>query len=678
MSGHDTLQRRPAEPNHAPTAGVAGPRQESLGHIASRLEAAPAVAQLRSTAGVLATRSVPVPVVQRYVILGREKSDVSKNILDIFAGETKKCLLYEHDVPIVVRMAIEAVADREGTGPVDRLTPERVSQVKGLAAHMQLNKAKIEAKLLQWVQSPGELQSTMIGTSAEAQWRHYDNVYELGLALAHETLPATEENAEREGHVADTVNQSRWIEARLREVLQLAKAHQSSMSLGRFVLDKFESFTTGSYNHADWVGKPGTVVKSMMGSQSTGEKITEYIKELHDMMERWSSSQAGSLAAKLHETVGISTILENPRNEAMEATVVDYERSDIGEAEHEPHVALKRDTRLNTEEDAMRAENEIARRRWKKMESQNMWDRQVTGFFKSEQQLLKTRDKRTEKLMSKYSTIADHDDTDLRGKPQHHKERVIDPEEPGVRNRGKGKEEAEPELEEPKIKIDTHSSIPEKNMLAKMAEEHFRKKREESDNAKRKQAEVGKINKTSKAKGRKNVGTRDEMDPDTLLSRLFSAPVWAGRSMTTARMMQMVEMLGGGAAHKTAVAHALFAYWKRTYNKGLTPIHTFHETMDVAHNFGVPYEPFHYPVPDRRGGDIDYMNPEVRPMTGSPGQGGQRRQPRHEQIEIVHQMPEKREASSGLRRVNQQSDPEDRDERPRPRHQAPVGKEKAD
>jgi hypothetical protein len=83
----------------------------------------------------------------------------------------------------------------------------------------------------------------------------------------------------------------------------------------------------------------------------------------------------------------------------------------------------------------------------------------------------------------------------------------------------------------------------------------------------------------------------------------------------------LVEQVGGSNEEKTAVAYALFAFWARTYNQGLTPVHTFHETMDVAYNFGVPYKAFHYP--GVVSGKLDLMNPgRYEPMSGNAGQVG--------------------------------------------------------
>jgi hypothetical protein len=90
----------------------------------------------------------------------------------------------------------------------------------------------------------------------------------------------------------------------------------------------------------------------------------------------------------------------------------------------------------------------------------------------------------------------------------------------------------------------------------------------------------------------------------------FNTPMLAGKSMTTARLMELVEWAGGGLGEKIAVAWAIFAYWKLLYNKATVPYHTFHEVMDIAQNYGVPYSPFHYP--DLATGEINYLRGGTR------------------------------------------------------------------
>ena len=78
-------------------------------------------------------------------------------------------------------------------------------------------------------------------------------------------------------------------------------------------------------------------------------------------------------------------------------------------------------------------------------------------------------------------------------------------------------------------------------------------------------------------------------------ARAYQMPVLAGPSMTAARLFDAVERIGGTSAQKEAVAWAIFAFWNKAYYRATTGVHTFHEVMDVAKNYGVTYSPFEYP-----------------------------------------------------------------------------------
>ncbi|HID99631.1 MAG TPA: DUF4157 domain-containing protein [Thiotrichaceae bacterium] len=100
-------------------------------------------------------------------------------------------------------------------------------------------------------------------------------------------------------------------------------------------------------------------------------------------------------------------------------------------------------------------------------------------------------------------------------------------------------------------------------------------------------------------RGKLNLGTRDESSSDTKLARRYKMPIEAGRSNTTARMLKMGVQAGVSKQGNSAIAWGLFAYWNAgshgTYPQSMTPVHTFHEVMDVAKNYGVTYSPFKYP-----------------------------------------------------------------------------------
>ncbi|CAL9395624.1 hypothetical protein SUDANB145_01357 [Streptomyces sp. enrichment culture] len=96
--------------------------------------------------------------------------------------------------------------------------------------------------------------------------------------------------------------------------------------------------------------------------------------------------------------------------------------------------------------------------------------------------------------------------------------------------------------------------------------------------------------------------TREETDPTTELARRHNVPVWAGQSNTTVRMLFLGEMAGGTARELGAMAWALFAFWRINYDHTTRlAYHTLHETLDIASNYGVPYN-----MLDRGAGLADY------------------------------------------------------------------------
>ena len=78
-------------------------------------------------------------------------------------------------------------------------------------------------------------------------------------------------------------------------------------------------------------------------------------------------------------------------------------------------------------------------------------------------------------------------------------------------------------------------------------------------------------------------------------ARAFKLPVSAGPSMTTARMLEALGVIGASKASKKAMAWAIFGLWNTTYYRSTSGIHTFHEVMDIAKNYGIPYKPGKYP-----------------------------------------------------------------------------------
>lgn len=89
-----------------------------------------------------------------------------------------------------------------------------------------------------------------------------------------------------------------------------------------------------------------------------------------------------------------------------------------------------------------------------------------------------------------------------------------------------------------------------------------------------------------------------------MAARVQGMPIWAGPSFTTGRMMKMAEWAGASAREFEALAWAIFGFWNQCYPSSSTWVHRFHEVMDMAANWGVPFVPFAYPrgaPPDSQG-----------------------------------------------------------------------------
>lgn len=88
-----------------------------------------------------------------------------------------------------------------------------------------------------------------------------------------------------------------------------------------------------------------------------------------------------------------------------------------------------------------------------------------------------------------------------------------------------------------------------------------------------------------------------------MAARVQGIPIWAGPSFTTGRLMRMAEWAGATAQEYEALAWAIFAFWNQCYPTSSTWVHRFHEVMDMAANWGVPFTPFSYPgdIPPNAG-----------------------------------------------------------------------------
>jgi hypothetical protein len=92
--------------------------------------------------------------------------------------------------------------------------------------------------------------------------------------------------------------------------------------------------------------------------------------------------------------------------------------------------------------------------------------------------------------------------------------------------------------------------------------------------------------------GWEHQATRDENNPSTQFARTHELPVWSGHSFTTGRVLKMGQWVSATVNDLTTLAHSLFAFWRLDYDHTAAQApHTLHEVMDIARNFGVPYNP---------------------------------------------------------------------------------------
>lgn len=530
--------------------------------------------------------------VQRAVVLGREKT----SWYHVLSGDTMKRLLTMDDYPTVLKQVTDYLMTLpDKPDPDAGLTPKNVAAWKGLKEHTFKNYGRIKDTLKRWIEASGTAVASTTGHDERAEWREFESIEELALALAHETHPEYMVNMAQEGLLADQVNNDEWVQAQLASVVRRTTEYTSTaVSSFRYYAETIEKPLFGSYNWAGKVSSIFSLFKSVDKREpseaisATKQAITADITFLHDLMERWSSSGAGSIAAQIHEYVGVEKVLPDAPDKAFEATALDRDRSDF-RAESGPAIGTYRTTKTVSPEEHEEVLFEIAIKSAIRAAEKSKEEIDEIARLR---QLLKTAEGEPEKLELN-SEIAR-----LGQRIEKRKARLA--------AEGLGQFSFNDNWT-PETTVGGREqqgrNLPDYGLIAGM----LKQKQRERTRDKLKRVTVDAIDKSSKAKGRRNVGTRLENNSDTLLARIMSAPVTAGRSMTTARMMQLVEKVGGTDEEKTAVAYALFAYWARTYNQGLTPVHTFHETMDVAYNFGVPYKPFHYPT--RSEGRLDLMNP---------------------------------------------------------------------
>lgn len=100
------------------------------------------------------------------------------------------------------------------------------------------------------------------------------------------------------------------------------------------------------------------------------------------------------------------------------------------------------------------------------------------------------------------------------------------------------------------------------------------------------------VRKTTPNRGRAaHQGTRDEKASSTRFARRHGIPVWSGASNTAVQMLVLGQWVNATLDELTALAHSIFAFWRVEYDHTSLAPHTLHEVMDVAQNFGIPYNP---------------------------------------------------------------------------------------
>ncbi|KUN86414.1 DUF4157 domain-containing protein [Streptomyces griseoruber] len=89
--------------------------------------------------------------------------------------------------------------------------------------------------------------------------------------------------------------------------------------------------------------------------------------------------------------------------------------------------------------------------------------------------------------------------------------------------------------------------------------------------------------------------TPNQRNPQVDTAGRLGYPVSLGPSRTTGKLMKLAHVTGADAQMKESIAYALMALWYTDYRRDLTDIHRYHFVMDMAANFGVPYNPYRAP-----------------------------------------------------------------------------------
>lgn len=466
-------------------------------------------------------------------------------------------------------LKIESIyAGSEKKEKEDYQNPTLLAYRKGITSLLLDNRKMIREIVTEWVEaSPGGLISPAKESLKEAftqqrggkaRWKEFGNFLDLTLAVGYEMHPETIENLEFEKKLGMQIAQNPAINDRLNSVrlklmLWIKQKYEEDKSW--FVNFKSKFKIGGSYN----LGHLKGVTRDFDTILETEHlEFTDNIEIIHDLMELTSDKGAGSLLQGL----GGKKLAPPVKKDVYDQLAITPE----GE------LFESRPMRPKTDQGSGGASWKAARH----------YDLKLFDLEFQEFQEKKKQESPFEFELKELSELNEKEE-DVKPKEKELKERYTE------------------KREEKMSKATNYERKKPVTLIEKMRDSFLIAMEWKS---KPNTSEKPTLN--TRSKGRHNVGTRDEFDPVTITARRHNVPIEAGRSMTTARMLELcnqvlqesdeLEMQTKGMSELDAVAQSIFAYWASVYNQALTPIHTYHEVMDVARKYGVDYLPFHYKI----------------------------------------------------------------------------------
>jgi hypothetical protein len=482
-------------------------------------------------------------------------------------------------------------------------SPTWVAYEKGIPKLLIENQKEVKEIIVKWVTSSGGgavvpvveslKEAVTRERSGKVYWKEFGDFLEMALAVGYELDPDIVSNRAFEAQLGKEIEQNPAINERLNSMRialmnWVIKAYQKDKTTLETFKVKFK--LGGSYNLGNLRG-----VKRNFDDILAAENLsfTDNIEILHDLMELTSDPGAGSILQHLN-----AKVLTKPLDESAYTQIgatedgIPYEMVPMmSESDHGPGGGAWRTAKYYTVKMF-----EMEFERFKKTLQKPEIELQEMGTLPDQT--------REEKLIARYDM-----------KRALKMEKAVTHE----------KKEATTALGKLRDKILFALELKQKPRTAVDPTLH------------------------KSSKGRHNVGTRDEFDPVTVVARRYNVPIEAGRSMTAARLLQLCrqvlqdsedrELQEKGKTELDAVANAIFAYWAAQYNQALTPIHTYHEVMDVARTFGVEYKPFHYRILNKKMDTVEQrpMNLELATKGGDGKLSGiERKEIREQPYRISH------------------------------------------